>query len=130
MLTRTRAALAAALALVLCVLVAAPASATVTGPTSVIDQHPSVMTVGQALLVFAGIPLLVVALVWLLVSAPGWTRDGRPSDADAWTGDAVVVGGSTPEMRAGSQPAALDAAGTEEAAAEDAAETGGTSAQW
>lgn len=121
--TRTRAALVAALALVASAVLAGTASATTTSPGSVMNQQVDNMSTGTALLIFAGIPLCVVALVWLLVSAPGWTRGGRPSDTDAWTGDAVVVGASAPA-------AALTADGAEagEAAADEA--TGGSSAAW
>jgi hypothetical protein len=116
--TRTRAALVAALALVTSAVLASPVSATTTSPGSVMDQQVQAMSPGTALLVFVGIPLTVVALVWLLVSAPGWTRSGRPDDTDAWTGDAVVVG-------AGASAPAI-------AADADAADepTGGTSAAW
>ena len=124
--TRTRAALAAALALVTCGVLAAPASATTSSPGSVMNQDPSVMSPGEALLIFVGIPAVVVALVWLLVSAPGWTRDGRPTDSEAWTGEPVVVG-------AGASAAAISSDGGDAADAEDAdaaGSTGGTSAAW
>ncbi|MFN8145954.1 MAG: hypothetical protein U0R76_00700 [Candidatus Nanopelagicales bacterium] len=125
--TRTRAALVAALALVTCGVLAAPASATTSSPGSVMNQDPSVMSPGEALLVFVGIPAVVVALVWLLVSAPGWTRAGRPTDSEAWTGEPVVVG-------AGASAAAIAAEGGEAAAevedADAAGSTGGTSAAW
>ena len=124
--TRTRAALVAALALVTSVVLAGPASATTTPPGSVMDQQVETMSAGTALLVFAGIPLAVVALVWLLVSAPGWTRNGRPSDTDAWTGDAVVVGAVAPA--AAISAGAADAAEAGGAAAGEA--TGGSSAAW
>jgi len=52
------------------------------------------MSIGQVLLIFAGIPLLVVALVWLLVAAPGWTRAGRAGAPEGWAGDPVALGGS------------------------------------
>ncbi len=122
--TRTRAALVTVLALASCAVLAGPASAATTTPGSVMDQQVNAMSPGTALLVFLGIPLLVVALVWLLVSAPGWTRDGRPSDSEAWTGEPVVVGASAPA-------ASIEAAesGTE-AAAEAEGTTGGTSASW
>jgi hypothetical protein len=120
--TRTRAALVTVLALVSCAVLAGPASAATTSPGSVMDQQVDVMTPGTALMIFLGIPLLVVALVWLLVSAPGWTRDGRPSDSEAWTGEPVVVGAAA--------PAASLEAGASDGAAEDDGATGGTSAAW
>lgn len=125
MSTRTRAALVAATALVTSAVLAGPASAATTSPGSVMDQQVQTMSAGTALMVFLGIPLLVVALVWLLVSAPGWTRGGRPGDADAWTGDPVVVG-------AGAEPTAIESGNQsgDVPVAEDAGSTGGTSAGW
>ncbi len=122
MTTRLRAALAALLALAASVGIAGPAFAT-DAPTdpSVMDQSPTVMSTGQAVLVFVGIPLLVVGLVWLIVSAPGWTRSGRSSDADAWTGDPLVI-----DAPSGAESAsALTSA---EGAVDEA--SGGTSARW
>jgi hypothetical protein len=87
------------------------------------SAHDTVMTAGQAILVFAGIPLVVAALVYLLVSAPGWTRGGRAGATDAWTGDPLVLGAD--ESGAPATP-------IEQAAGHDApaAGTGGTSASW
>jgi hypothetical protein len=96
---------------------------------SVYNQDPTgLMTPGTAVLIFAGIPLLVAALIWLLVSAPGWTRKGRTSDAAAFSGDALVVG-SDAEMAVGggdfgsSKPAMDIASGID-------VPPGGTSARW
>jgi hypothetical protein len=85
--------------------------------STVVDQSPTVMSAGQATLMFVGIPLLVFALVWILVSAPGWTRNGRANAGEAFAGDPVVVGGGAAE------------APTEIADAVDEG-TGGTSARW
>ena len=71
------------------VLSAAPAFA----QGGVADNDPTgLLSPGTAVLIFAGIPLAVAALIWLLVSAPSWTRKGRTSDSEAFTGDALVVG--------------------------------------
>ena len=121
MTTRTRAALAVLLALGFSSLLVGPAfAADGTQDPPVMDQSPAVMSTGQAVLVFLGIPLLVVGLVWLIVSAPGWTRSGRVTDADAWSGDPLVIDSS-----ASSASAALPSA---ESAVDDV--TGGTSARW
>ena len=95
-----------------------------TAPAWAADPMPgsandTVMSTGQAILVFVGIPILVAAIIWLLVLAPGWTRGGRASSADAWTGDPLVIG-SEP---AAETPAALEADTTTDPA-------GGTSASW
>jgi hypothetical protein len=83
------------------------------------SANDTLMTTGQAVLVFLGIPVLVAAIIWLLVLAPGWTRGGRASSADAWTGDPLVLGSE------GSAPAAgaIEAGATPDKA-------GGTSASW
>ena len=115
-----RGALAAAvIAVASSALVAVPAFADDVDP-SVVGQDPTTMSVTDAVLIFAGIPLLVFFVIWLLVYAPGWTRGGRPDEADTWTGEAHEVGGSR-------EPAAV-AAG--DASSEDGEATGGTSASW
>jgi hypothetical protein len=122
MSTRIRAAAAALLALTASVALAVPAlAADGTTDPPVMDQSPQVMSVGQAALVFVGIPLLVVGLVWLIVSAPGWTRSGRAHDAEAWAGDPLVIDATSSSERA----AALTSGQTTE---DDA--TGGSSARW
>lgn len=124
MTTRTRAAVAALSALVTSVLLAAPASADSTDG-AVLDQQVQTMTTGEIILIFVGIPVAFALLVWIVVSAPSWTRGGRPDDTEAWTGEAVTVGsGEATAIEAAEVPAA--AAG----AAEDAGATGGTSAGW
>ena len=85
------------------------------------SAHDTVMSTGQAILVFVGIPLVVVAVIYLLVSAPGWTRGGRASSADAWTSDPMVLGSGDPAAA----PPAL------EPSADEATDgSGGTSASW
>jgi hypothetical protein len=55
------------------------------------DMPGDTMSWGQAILLFAVIPLAFSALVWLLVSAPGWTRGGRVNAADGWTSAPLVL---------------------------------------
>ncbi len=93
-------------------LAAGPAAAS-TGTTA-----PETMSVGEAVLVFAGIPLALAGLIWLLVAAPGWTRGGRADATSGWTGDPLMLGGErAPE------PQALTAG-------DDDVRTGGTGATW
>ena len=112
---RTRAAAAAFVSLVAFVLMANPAMAEDRGDSG------DPMSIGQVLLIFAGIPILVVALVWLLVAAPGWTRAGRTGAPQVWSGDPVALGGSP---AADAAPAAI---GSEPPTNESA---GGASATW
>ena len=77
------------------------------------------MSTGQVILVFVGIPLVVVGIIWLLVLAPGWTRGGRAGLGRGWTSDPLVLGSDDP---AGEVPA-LGPDATHE-------QTGGTSASW
>lgn len=118
---RTRAAATGALTALALVAGTGPAWADAPMPGSAND---TVMSTGQAILVFAGIPLLVVALVYLLVSAPSWTRGGRASAADAWTGDPVVV---RVEQGGEGGSAALEATSAGDA---EQTSSGGTSASW
>jgi hypothetical protein len=88
------------------------------------DQPGDTMTWGTALLLFVGIPLVFSGLVWLLVSAPGWTRGGRTGDVDAWTGDPLVLDSDSPAaVTAGTEPTTALGSGDDDAA-------GGTSARW
>jgi hypothetical protein len=117
---RARTALTAGVCSLVLVAGATPAWATDPMPGSASD---TVMSTGEALLVFLGIPLVVVSLIYLLVSAPGWTRGGRAGSADAWTGDPLVLGSDSAPHGA---PAAVLAPATPVAPEE----TGGTSATW
>ncbi len=129
---RTRTAAVAALTAASAVALAGPARAESTAPMPG-SASDSVMTTGQALAVFVGIPLIVIALVYLLVAAPGWTRSGRADSTAAWTGDPVVIAGSGDAARAvsGSADGAPPALGSTGAGTEAVSgEAGGTSAAW
>ena len=79
-MTRTaRRATFVALAVTSSALVAVPAYAADPADQSVVTQTVTSMSALDAVLIFVGIPVAFAALVWLLVSAPGWTRGGRPS---------------------------------------------------
>lgn len=117
---RTRAVLVGGCTALVLAAGAAPAWAAEPMPGS---AHDTVMSTGPALLVFLGIPLVVVALVYLLVSAPGWTRGGRADATEAWTGDPLVLGADEPAV---ATPAIERVAEQDESAAA----TGGTSASW
>jgi len=115
---RLRAAVTGGVAVAIVVASAAPAWADDPMPGSGSD---TVMSTGQAILVFVGIPVVVVSLIYLLVSAPGWTRGGRASSADAWTSDPLVLG---------TDDTATATAAIEPSAVVDSDESGGTSASW
>lgn len=118
--SRARAAAVVSGALGALVLTASPASAS----TGAAVEEP--MSVGQAVLVFAGIPLAFVALVWLLVSAPSWTRGGRANAVTGWTGDPLVLDGHDSSGATGVAPA-HEASALEPGTTDT---TGGTSARW
>jgi hypothetical protein len=124
MLTTRRTALRAAVVVAVAgasSLLASPAYAAIRRDDG--DEPGDVMSWGTALLLFVGIPLALAGLVWLLVSAPGWTRGGRTGDVEAWTGDPLVLDSGAPASveASGAAPALEDGEG-------DAA--GGTSARW
>jgi hypothetical protein len=48
------------------------------------DDPGSGLDLGTTLLIFAGIPALVIATVWVLVSAPYWARGPRYRPALSW----------------------------------------------
>jgi hypothetical protein len=92
---------------------------------------PTVMSPAEVVLVFGVIPLSIIGIIWLLVCAPGWTRNGRPDSVDAWTGDPVVVGNqesSHSGLDAAPAAGTATALGAGPGAAADA--PGGTSARW
>ena len=81
-------------------------------------------TLLQVILIYAGIPLLVIVVVVLLVSAPSWTRKGRHQPGAAWEGDALVLGSS------GATAPALPDAAAAVAEAGEGGRPGGSSATW
>ncbi len=108
--------------------VTALASIAVAGPASAVESsmpaaQSDVMSTGQAILVFVGIPVSVAAVIYLLVLAPSWTRTGRTDVGDGLTSDPFVLGGDGPAARAAlaSAEPAVDATSDQ---------TGGTSASW
>jgi hypothetical protein len=114
-----RAAAIVATSAVLLAAVASPAHAVNDG-----EQPGAPMSPAQVLLIFVGIPVAFAALVWLLVSAPGWTRGGRVDATDAWTGDPLLLGADAPASRPAVEAATADG----DDASTDT--TGGTSARW
>jgi len=71
----------------------------------------------QAVLVFAGIPLAIYAVVSLLVYAPGWVRSPRYRPGLTWFAEPVWFN---------APPGAVDALRT----ATPGPDAGGTSARW
>ena len=86
-------------------------------------EQTDVMSIGQAILVFVGIPVAIAAVIYLLVLAPSWTRSGRTDLGDGLTTEPFVLGGDGPADRA-----AISAAEPAVDATSD--QTGGTSASW
>ena len=121
---RARAAVVVSVTVAATTMVASPAWASLKRDDG--DQPGDPMSVGTALLLFVGLPLTISAVIWLLVLAPGWTRGGRASSADAWTGDPLVLDSSAPAGATGST-AAIEGATSADA---DSDTPGGTSARW
>lgn len=127
-LVRRRAVAVAGVTALTTALMTALAAVLVAAPASAVEQvtpgeQSDVMSIGQAVLVFAGIPLAVGAVIYLLVLAPSWTRSGRSDLGDGLTTEPFVLGGDAPADRAAlaSAEPAVDATSDE---------TGGTSASW
>lgn len=93
------------------------------------NQDPSAV---QFVLIVIGIPIAIVAVVALLVLAPGWTRAGRYRPGDSWEHDPVLIGGGgsepVPAIGGSSKPAQLTA-GTSGVASGDE-NPGGISVRW
>jgi hypothetical protein len=66
------------------------------------------LSIGQALLLYAGIPLLIILTVVLLVSAPSWTRQGRHRPGMGWDADPLTISSDNsavaPALPAGDGP--------------------------
>ncbi len=83
----------------------------------------------QTVLIFAGIPALVVFLLVLATLAPGWTRAGRYRPGEPWNYEPIVINGSVgTDVK---QALTVTAAG-ELAAGQDLSiqKEGGASARW
>ncbi len=79
-------------------------------------------TTGQVLFFFVLLPLLFVLVVFVLVSAPSWTRSGRHRPGQGWSSDPLLIGAG---------PEAAPALGPGEgSAADDGADSGGSSGRW
>ncbi len=77
-------------------------------------------SLGEALLLFVGIPLLAIAIVTLLVYAPAWTRSGRHRPGQGWDADPLWIAPDGTEPAPPALPATSDAP----------PETGGSSGRW
>lgn len=87
------------------------------------------LSVLQAVLIFIGIPALVVLLLVLATLAPGWTRAGRYRPGEPWNYEPILINGSVgTDVKAA---IAVTSAG-ELAAGQDFtfAKEGGASARW
>ncbi|HET8971257.1 MAG TPA: hypothetical protein VFN19_09375 [Candidatus Nanopelagicales bacterium] len=77
------------------------------------------LSFGEAVLIYLGIPLLIILVVSVLVSAPSWTRQGRHRPGQGWDADPLTLGAS----ERGAEPAEL-------AAGQNPADPGGGSGRW
>jgi hypothetical protein len=89
-------------------------------PTTWVDQ-PSLSTL-DAILIFAGIPLLVIVVVSLLVMAPSLAKGPRYRPTEEWDAESEWFGAPL-EADASPGRRELEAPGT-------SGETGGASARW
>jgi hypothetical protein len=85
---------------------------------SEVYTEPSIL---QVILIYAGIPALVIIAVVLLVYAPSWTRQGRTQPGKSWDTESLLLGGD-----AGSE----HVPGPTGKSGERPDSTGGTSATW
>lgn len=87
------------------------------------------LSVLQAVLIFVGIPALVVFLFVLATLAPGWTRAGRYRPGEPWNYEPILINGSVGNDV--TAVVAVTAAG-ELAAGQDltVSQEGGASARW
>lgn len=52
------------------------------------------LSVLQAVLIFVGIPALVLLLIVLATLAPGWTRAGRYRPGEPWNYEPIIINGT------------------------------------
>ncbi len=90
------------------------------------------LTTLQQVLVFAGIPGLVVLIAALAILAPGWTRAGRYRPGDSWNYEPVLINASveTDVKTAIAVVASSDLEVSGRSAALLVREEGGASARW
>ncbi len=102
-------------------------------------EEPGELSLLTALLVFAGIPLALMAVITFLVSAGGLVRGDRQQRGVAsWTQPEWFGGPQAPENPRGSRSAGVELEGSADAAAatrsraesEELREPGGASARW
>jgi len=103
---RTRAAAVVVPSLALTALAAGPAAAMSRDMTfDDGEERGTPMSLGTAFLLFVGVPLLVAAIVWLLVQAPGWAstaraeglQDGTALPATSADRPGLVASGQAPD---------------------------------
>ena len=85
------------------------------------------ITPGVAILVYIGIPALIIAVIWVLASLPSIVRGSRYRPGSTDTVDELLVSGQSLLLTDGS-PSAETERGALPAAADG--EVGGTSARW
>ena len=94
------------------------------------NQDPTAV---QFVLIVIGIPIAIIAVIALIVLAPGWTRAGRYRPGDAWDHEPVVIGANGSKSAAAIesvQPAQLTGAAADAAVAAPTSTTGGISVRW
>lgn len=85
------------------------------------------ITAGAAILVYIGIPALIIAVVWVLASLPSIVRGSRYRPGSTDTVDELLVSGQSLLLTTGA-PSGEPERTALPAAADD--EVGGTSARW
>lgn len=100
-------------------------------PTTWVDPPPT--TLLHQLLVFVGIPLLIVVVITLLVMAPSLAKSTRYSPGQRWDGEPEWFGTREPgALRTGTADSGHEQrqlSGSTQAAAPDD-DTGGASVRW
>ncbi len=84
------------------------------------------------MLIVIGIPIAIIAVIALIVLAPGWTRAGRYRPGDSWDHEPVLIGGggskAVPALDGAQQPAQLTAGSSDAGTGDDT--VGGISVRW